>query len=185
VDTLAGKLLIAMPNMGDPRFAHAVIMMCAHTPTQAMGLIINKPKGALTIKDVLDHMGVAARDEIAPRGVMDGGPVKPDRGFVLHSPDYTAPEATQTVAPGIALTTTRDVLEALAGDHAPAQFVLALGYSGWGAGQLESELMRNAWLVAEPDGAIIFGEDHEQKWTAAIRSLGFDPAQLLSDPGHA
>jgi putative transcriptional regulator len=187
VDTsLAGKLLIAMPGIGDPRFEHAVIMMCVHTSDQAMGLVVNKPKGALTLKDVLDHLGVAPRPELAPRAVLDGGPVKPDRGFVLHSEDFAAPDrSTQKIAPGVRLSTTRDVLDSMAGDNAPAQFVLALGYAGWDAGQLENELIRNVWIVAEPDRAIIFGDDHEQKWTAAIASLGFDPAQLLGEAGRA
>lgn len=185
--SLAGKLLVAMPGIGDPRFEHAVIMMCEHSRTQAMGLVVNKPKGALTLKDVLDHMGLTPRPELAPRAVLDGGPVKPDRGFVLHSEDFAAQDSsTHKVAPGVRLTTTKDVLESMTGDKAPAEFVLTLGYAGWDAGQLEGELMRNVWIVAEPDRAIIFGADHAQKWNAAIASLGFDPAQLLSgDVGRA
>lgn len=184
-DTLAGKLLVAMPGIGDPRFDHSVIFMCQHDGEHAMGLVINKPKEELTISDVLDHLGISAAGDAAKRAVMDGGPVQPDRGYVLHSPDFATEGATQSVTEGIALTATRDVLEAVAGDHAPQRFVLALGYSGWGAGQLEDELKKNAWLIVEPSDAIIFGESHDDKWRAAIKSLGIDPGQLMGDIGRA
>ncbi|MGE0829427.1 MAG: YqgE/AlgH family protein [Hyphomonadaceae bacterium] len=185
--SLAGKLLIAMPGIGDPRFEKAVIMMCLHTEEHAMGLVVNKPRDELKLKDVLSHLGIAASDAVAPRAVLDGGPVRPDRGYVLHSEDFTTAEATQAVAPGIRLTATRDVLEAVAGEHAPHLFMLALGCSGWGAGQLENEMRQNAWLVVEPatDDAIIFGENHETKWESAIKRLGFDPAQIAGDIGRA
>lgn len=183
--TLAGKLLVAMPGIGDPRFDHSVIFMCQHDGEHAMGLVINKPKEELTVSDVLDHLGINAAGEGAARAVMDGGPVQPDRGYVLHSPDFATEGATQSVTEGIALTATRDVLEAVAGAHAPQRFVLALGYSGWGAGQLEDELKKNAWLIVEPSDAIIFGESHDDKWSAAIKSLGIDPGQLMGDVGRA
>ncbi|HVY85560.1 MAG TPA: YqgE/AlgH family protein [Caulobacterales bacterium] len=182
---LSGKLLVAMPGIGDPRFEKSVIMMCAHTAEHAMGLVINKPKEELTLGDVLDHLGISAAAEVAPRSVLDGGPVRPDRGFVLHSEDFDAGEGTQSVAPGIRLTATRDVLEAVAGDEAPARFILALGCSGWGAGQLENELKQNAWLVVDASDAIVFGVPNEDKWSAAIRTLGFDPSQLSGDMGRA
>jgi len=184
-ETLTGKLLVAMPGIGDPRFERSVIMMCAHTAEHAMGLVINKPKDELTLGDVLDHLGITAASEVAPRIVLDGGPVRPDRGYVLHSEDFTALEGTQDVAPGIRLTATRDVLEAVAGDQAPERFVLALGCSGWGAGQLENELRQNAWLVVDANDAIVFGDAHDDKWTRAIKTLGFDPAQLMGDAGRA
>ncbi len=184
-DTLAGKLLVAMPGIGDPRFDHSVIIMCQHTSEHAMGLIVNKPKDQLTLGDVLDHLGINARDDVSPRIVMDGGPVKPDRGYVLHSDDYETEGATQDVAPGIRLTATRDVLEAIGGEAAPSRFLLALGCSGWGAGQLEEELKRNAWLVVDPDDAIVFGAEHADKWARAIRRLGFEPGQLSGDAGRA
>lgn len=184
-DTLAGKLLVAMPGIGDPRFERSVIMMCAHDGDHAMGVVINKPKDELTLSDVLDHLGLEADDDIADRIVLDGGPVRPDRGYVLHSEDFAAGEATQDVAPGIRLTATRDVLEAVAGDHAPQRFVLALGCAGWGAGQLEDELRHNAWLIVDADNGIIFDDAHDDKWTRAIKSLGFDPAQLSHGVGNA
>jgi putative transcriptional regulator len=117
--------------------------------------------------------------------VLDGGPVRPDRGYVLHSEDFAAGEVTQIVGPGLRLTATRDVLEAVAKEQAPKRFVLALGCAGWGAGQLEDELRHNAWLVADADDAIIFGEEHNDKWTRAIQSLGLEPSQLMGDVGRA
>jgi putative transcriptional regulator len=184
-DTLTGKLLVAMPGIGDPRFAHAVIVMCAHDAEHAMGVIINKPRDEITLSDVLGHLGLEPEAEVGDRIVLDGGPVRPDRGFVLHSEDFAAGEATQTVGPGLRLTSTRDVLEAVAREHAPQRFVLALGCAGWGAGQLEDELKHNAWLVVDPDDAIIFGEEHDDKWARAIRTLGFDPSQLMGEAGSA
>ena len=184
-DTVAGKLLVAMPGMGDPRFSRAVIMMCSHDAEHAMGVVINKPKDEVTLSEVLGHLGLTAGGDMAARTVMDGGPVRPDRGYVLHSADFSAHEGTRDVAPGIRLTATREVLEAVAKTDAPKDFVLALGCSGWGAGQLEDELKQNAWLVVDADNAIVFDEAHEKKWERAIKSLGFDPSQLSSIQGSA
>ncbi|MEZ6023285.1 MAG: YqgE/AlgH family protein [Hyphomonadaceae bacterium] len=184
-DTLTGKLLIAMPGIGDPRFDRSVIIMCSHDDEHAMGVIINKPRDELTLSDVLDHLGLDPEQTVPERIVLDGGPVRPDRGYVLHSEDFAASDGTQDVAPGIRLTATRDVLEAVARADAPHQFVLALGCAGWGAGQLEEELKYNAWLIAEPSDAIVFDDHHDDKWTRAIRSLGFDPSQLIDGTGHA
>jgi putative transcriptional regulator len=186
-NSLTGKLLVAMPGMGDPRFAHSVIMLCSHDMQHAMGIVINKPKEEVTLKEVLSHLGLEAQPELAERLVMDGGPVRQERGYVLHSDDYAAQEGTHAVAPGISLTATREVLEAVAREttKAPKQFVLALGCSGWGAGQLEDELKENAWLIVDADDAIIFGAPHEDKWDRAIRSLGIDPAQLSDTAGRA
>jgi len=184
-DTLAGKLLVAMPGIGDPRFDRSVIIMCAHDSEHAMGIVLNKPREEITLSDVLDHLGLQPEPDVGDRPVFDGGPVRPDRGYVLHSEDFAAGEVTQTVGPGIRLTATRDVLEAVAGEHAPARFVLALGCAGWGAGQLEEEIKHNAWLVVDADDAIVFGDAHEDKWTRAIRTLGLDPSQLMGDIGSA
>jgi putative transcriptional regulator len=185
--SLAGKFLVAMPGIGDPRFDKAVICMCTHTEEGAMGLVVNKPRDALKLGDVLGHLGIEASAQLAPRAVLDGGPVRPDRGYVLHSEDFAADDATQTIAPGIRLTATREILEAMARTEAPRRFVLALGCSGWGAGQLESELARNAWLVVDctQEDVIVFDEGHEGKWAQAIKRLGFDPGQLASDMGRA
>lgn len=184
-DTLAGKLLVAMPGIGDPRFAHTVIMMCAHDSEHAMGVVINKPRDEVTLSDVLGHLGLEAGSPLAERIVLDGGPVRPDRGYVLHSDDFSAGDETREVAPGVLLTATRDVLEAVARDEAPAEFLLALGCAGWGAGQLENELRQNAWLVVDADKAIVFDDKYAEKWKRAIRTLGFDPSQLMGDMGRA
>jgi putative transcriptional regulator len=183
---LVGKMLIAMPGIGDPRFDRTVIVMCMHTPEAAMGLVVNKVKEDLTLGDVLEHLGVEAPAQVAARAVLAGGPVKPDRGYVLHSVDFDAGEATQYVTPDLSLTATRDVLEALGENSSPPeQYVLALGYAGWGAGQLENELHGNVWLVADLERAIVFGDAHDDKWTRAIRSLGIDPSMLTGESGQA
>lgn len=184
-DLLTGKLLVAMPGIGDPRFDKSVIMMCAHDAEHAMGVVINKPKDDLTLSEVLGHLGLKTDGEAAARIVLDGGPVRPDRGYVLHSEDFAAGDATQSVVPGVMLTATRDVLEAVAGDRAPAHFVLALGCAGWSAGQLESELKHNAWLVVDYNDAIVFDTALGDKWDRAIRTLGFDPSQLSEAGGNA
>ena len=184
-DTLTGKLLVAMPGMSDTRFDKSVIMMCAHDSEHAMGVVINKPKDDLTLSEVLGHLGLKASDEAAARAVLDGGPVRPDRGYVLHSEDFAAGEATQSVAPGLRLTATRDVLEAVASDRAPASFVLALGCAGWSAGQLEDELRQNAWLTVEASDAIIFDLPVEARLPAAMGLLGVDYANLSDEAGHA
>jgi putative transcriptional regulator len=184
-DTLAGKLLVAMPGIGDPRFNRTVIMMCAHDSEHAMGVVVNKPKNDIKLSQVLGHLGLEAEAALAERAVLDGGPVRPDRGYVLHSADFAAGNATQMVGPGIRLTATRDVLIAVAGERAPERFVLALGCSGWGAGQLENELKHNAWLVVEAQDAIVFGDSHQDKWERAIKTLGLDPTQLMGAMGNA
>jgi putative transcriptional regulator len=184
-DSLAGKLLVAMPGIGDPRFDRTVIVMCAHDAQHAIGVVVNRPREELTLGEVLDHLGLEADEALSERPVLDGGPVRPDRGYVLHSEDFAAGEATQSVAPGIRLTATRDILEAVAGHRAPEHFVLALGCAGWSGGQLEEELRHNAWLVVDCDDAIVFGEEHDDKWARAIKSLGFDPSQLSDAAGNA
>lgn len=184
-DSLIGKLLVAMPGIGDPRFDKSVIMMCAHDAEHAMGVVVNKPKDDLTLSEVLGHLGLEGGESAVARVVLDGGPVRPDRGFVLHSEDFAAGEATQAVAPGVSLTATRDVLEAVANERAPQNYLLALGCAGWSAGQLEEELKRNAWLIVDFNDAIVFDAAHENKWDRAIRSLGFDPSQLSETAGRA
>ncbi|HVY03639.1 MAG TPA: YqgE/AlgH family protein [Caulobacterales bacterium] len=183
--SLAGKLLIAMPQMGDPRFDHAVILMCLHNEDQAMGLVLNKPNGALRLGDVLKHLEFSPPREATERAVLFGGPVKTDRGYVLHSQDFAVPQATQDVSPGIALTASREVLEAISSPNPPHNYVFALGYAGWGPGQLEGELAQNAWLIAEPDDAIVFDEDFDNKWARAISQLGIHPSQIMGDAGRA
>jgi len=186
MQSLAGKFLIAMPGIGDQRFAKSVVLLCLHTPAAAMGVIVNKPRKSVTVGDVLGQLGIEPTRRLPKRPVLEGGPVKPDRGFVLHSEDYGAGPSTQDVAPGIRLTATREVLDALAdADAAPRRYALALGYAGWGPGQLENELAHNSWLVGEAQQAIVYGERHDTKWAEAIRDMGVEPVQLTGAAGTA
>lgn len=184
-DTLCGKLLIAMPGIGDGRFSHAVILVCSHAPDHAMGLILNKPVPGLVLPELLDQLDVNSEIKLPPKPVLDGGPVGRDRGFVLHSSDFISEESTLEISDGVNLTATREVLHAIASEHAPREAVLALGYAGWGEGQLEEELSGNVWLVAEADRAIIYGHDFETKWAMALDSLGIDPSRLYTGAGRA
>jgi putative transcriptional regulator len=183
--SLTGKFLIAMPGIGDPRFEKSVVLLCMHTRSAAMGVVLNKPRKAVTIGDVLGQLGVEIKRRVPSRPVLEGGPVKPDRGFVLHSEDFAAGPSTQDVAPGVRLTATREVLDALGGAEAPREYVLALGYAGWGPGQLETELAHNVWLVGEAQKGIVYGARHATKWADAIRDIGLDPIQFSGETGRA
>jgi len=182
---LAGKILIAMPGMGDPRFAHSVILMCAHDGDSAMGLIVNKPAPELSFDGLLQHLGIAQAGSGREIRILYGGPVERGRGFVLHSPDWGGEAATMQVPGGYCLTATLDVLEALAAGEGPERAILALGYAGWGPGQLESEILRNDWLVADAVPEIVFGAPCAEKWALALRGLGIDPIMLSPTAGRA
>nr|WP_300527772.1 YqgE/AlgH family protein [Maricaulis sp.] len=182
---LGGKLLIATPMIGDPRFDRSVILMCDHSDEHAMGIMINKPVSGLRLPELFDQLGIDTDIEAPDRAVMLGGPVERDRGFVLHSNDFAADGSTLPVSEGIGLTATKDILEAIASSHPPRRSVLALGYAGWGPGQLEDELTANAWLVADPDEALIFGDGNEDKWEKALAIIGISPEHLSSLSGHA
>ncbi len=183
--SLVGKFLIAMPGISDPRFERAVILVCTHSPEQAMGLVVNKPREEVHLADVLEHLGIPLVPRHWAQIVLDGGPVKPDRGYVLHSEDFENGSSTLPVAPGVRLTMTREVLEALGSAAPPADFVLALGYAGWDGGQLEQELLANVWLVADAEKDLVFHQALEDRWAHAIRKLGLDPAQLSGEVGRA
>ena len=184
-DYLTGKLLIASPLIGDPRFDHAVVYMCAHGPDHAMGIILNKPMGALRLPALFEQLEVKSEIEVPDAAVLDGGPVDRDRGFVLHTSDIELGPATMEIAPDIGLTATREILEAMASHAAPRRALLALGYAGWGEGQLEDEIGANAWLVADPDEALLFDADYERKWERALKKLGVTPEFLTASSGHA
>lgn len=181
---LTGKLLVAMPGMRDPRFARSVVYVCAHNAEGAMGLVLNKLIETLSFDELLSQLGIEnarPEDHIA---VHFGGPVESGRGFVLHSSDYRQ-ESTLQVDGRIALTATLDVLRDIASGGGPRRHLFALGYAGWGPGQLDSELQANGWLTVEADEALVFGVDLENKWETAIARLGIDPARLTLDAGHA
>lgn len=181
---LSGKLLVAMPGMGDPRFENAVVYVCAHTEEGAMGLVVNKPAPEIRFKDLLGQLQVEAD---APRDlrVHIGGPVEHGRGFVLHSSDYHSEHGTLEVDENTSMTGTTDVLRELAHGNGPKASLLALGYSGWGPLQLEEEIGQNGWLTCDARDDIVFGRANDLKWSAALKHMGINPLTLSSEAGHA
>lgn len=181
---LSGKFLIAMPGMGDPRFEKAVLFMCRHSSEGAMGLIVNKPLVDITFAQMLRQLEIPLDDRAGPVPVAFGGPVETGRGFVLHSDDY-AGEGTLVLPHGLALTATRDVIRALASGDGPRRAMLALGYAGWAAGQVEGELARNDWLTADGDADLVFASDPSRAWAGALALLGISPLSLSHQGGRA
>lgn len=179
---LSGKLLIAMPGMGDPRFEKSVIFLCAHSSDGAMGLIVNKPSPDLAFSDLLDQLGIPRGPSPVKLPVHLGGPVEHGRGFVLHSSDYGSEGATLTVDSEFGMTATVDILEDIARGRGPARALMALGYSGWGPGQLEDEIQRNGWLTCDASPELVFDQADGEKWRGALEALGID-ARLLSSTG--
>lgn len=178
------QLLIAMPSMGDPNFDRGVTLMCQHNAEGALGITINR-QSDLTLIDVLAQLGISCEDRaIADQPVFEGGPVHQERGFVLHTP--TEPwESSMEVAPDIMVTTSRDILEAISQGRGPQKYLVALGYAGWAAGQLEDEFKENAWLNASADSAIVFDLPIDERWSRAVSSLGIDAFSLQPRGGHA
>ncbi len=182
---LTGKVLVAMPGMGDPRFAHAVIYLTAHSDQGAMGLMVNKPAPELRLADVLEQLVDESPKHAKSLAVHFGGPVETGRGFVLHSDDYKSAIETLVVGDGIAMTATRDILEDIAGGKGPKQAQLMLGYAGWGPGQLEAEIAQNGWLTCAATTELVLGLPDTEKWSAALQSLGVDPLSLSATAGRA
>jgi len=183
---LAGQMLIAMPGIGDPRFERAVLLVCAHDDAHAMGIAVNRPVDGLTVPELLKRLEVKSEIEVPAELVLMGGPVETERGFVLHTTDYDAGDHSLAIGEGVTLTATREVLEAMAGvGKPPRRAVLALGYAGWGAGQLEREIRENVWLTCDADEDLVFDQDHRRKWARALAKLGIDPDRLSSVAGNA
>lgn len=182
---LAGKLVVAMPALGDPRFERSVILICAHSDEGAMGLIVNKPVPDLSFSDLLTRLNIPPGKAGRDIRVHFGGPVERGRGFVLHSQDYNGGPSTTRVRGGFNMTATLDVLEALARGRGPERALLALGYAGWGPGQLEAEIGRNDWLTSDPAADLIFAAEDKGKWADALRRMGIDPISLSPSAGHA
>ena len=189
---LIGKLLIAMPSMPDPRFAHSVVFLCAHSESGAMGVIVNKPLPDLTLIKLLAHLELDVQD--AGKGLGEdpvdgpvhfGGPVETSRGFVLHSPDFFNAEGSLQVSDEIVLSTSVEVLAEMARGQGPAQSIVALGYAGWGPEQLDAEIQAGGWLIANAAPAMLFGTDDAAKWAAALGQIGVDPRLLSGATGHA
>lgn len=190
-NSLVGQFLIAMPGMGDRRFEKSVIFICAHSEEGAMGFIINQILDAPKVIDFLCKLEIVSEDEresvsedVLGRGLNMGGPVEPGRGFVLHTPDY---ENSSTIKIGneICLTATLEILRAIATGKGPEKTLLALGYSGWGAGQLEEEIIANGWLTCDASAELVFDQNHKTKYERAYAILGIDPSLLSSQAGHA
>jgi len=181
---LSGQMLIAMPGMPDPRFSKTVVYLCAHNEEGAMGLVINRAMDQLTFPDLLEQLEIDPPDPKDQIRVLAGGPVEASRGFVLHSADYLQ-EATMLVNDEVGLTATIDVLRAIALGEGPHQCLLALGYAGWGPGQLDSEIKENGWLHVAADNSLLFEIDLDAKWQRAMEKIGIDPRMLSDEAGHA
>lgn len=189
---LDGKILIAMPTIGDDRFSRTVIFLCAHSADGAMGIVLNKPAENITFPDILERLNIADPEELISlppelrdKPVQFGGPVDSGRGFVLHTSDYFSEDCTLPVGSGIGLTATLDVLRAMASGKGPRRAILALGYAGWGAGQLEREIHQNGWLHCDPDEELLFAPDLSRKYDRAMSKIGVNPALLSTEMGHA
>jgi putative transcriptional regulator len=182
---LTGKILIAMPGMGDPRFEHSVVFVCSHTEDGAMGLIVNKSTD-LKLADLLTQLDI--RPKSPSEGQMPvyfGGPVETARGFVLHSPDYESSLHSMVVSDLFSMTATLDILEDIALGTGPDRALMMLGYAGWGPDQLESEISANGWLTSDADIGLIHAAPEIDKWSAALQALGVDPLSLSASAGHA
>jgi putative transcriptional regulator len=181
---LTGQFLVAMPSMNDPRFQRTVIFVCVHNAEGAMGLVVNRHVESLTFDELLEQLDISRAGIGDPISVHFGGPVESGRGFVLHSTDYMR-EGTVVMDNGIGLTATVDILRDIAEGAGPQETLLALGYAGWGPGQLDSEIQENAWLTVPGDASLLFDSSLEEKWDRAVALLGFDPNLLSSDSGRA
>ncbi|MDH3899811.1 MAG: YqgE/AlgH family protein [Gammaproteobacteria bacterium] len=184
VESLSNHFLIAMPALSDPNFHHTATFICEHNDGGALGLVINRPMD-MQLGDILEHMDIeTVHSEVAKQPVYMGGPVQNDRGFVLHEPlgDW---EATLKVTDDTGITSSRDILEAIARGEGPEKSFITLGYAGWGAGQLEEELAANAWLSGPASTRIVFETPCAQRWQAAAALIGIDLNLISGDAGHA
>ena len=180
-----------MPGMSDERFARAVIYLCAHSEEGAMGIIVNQPSRVKNFPELLVQLNVISSDDLIrlPRRtetiqVLTGGPVQTDRGFVLHSPDFHLDNSTMPIDDSVSLTATIDILRAIAAGKGPHHALLALGYAGWDAGQLEDEMQHNGWLHCPADPGLLFDHSLDTKYDRALRAMGVDPARLSASVGH-
>lgn len=188
--SLKGQLLIAMPNIEGDDFSRSVVFVCEHNADGAMGLVINKPLPNMIFSDLIDKLEMqpsqkAIDDDVLIKLVFNGGPVKRFQGFVLHSADYAAEHESLVISKDFILTATVNILREIALGAGPQQYLVALGYAGWSAGQLESEIMRNGWLNCEADAELVFGQLHGHVHEAALRKLGVDGRMLSAESGHA
>lgn len=183
-DTLKGQLLIAMPNLADPNFSRTVTCLCEHSTAGAVGIVVNRQIENLTAKDIFSELNIDHGTTAADIPVHVGGPVHPGELFVLHGPPYEW-EASMMITPSLAMSTTKDILEAIGKREGPQQFILALGCAGWAENQLEAEIMANVWLTCPMSEALLFREPLESRWDAAMRIVGVDPMLLSDTAGRA
>lgn len=182
--TFANQFLIAMPALADPNFVRSVTYVCEHSPQGTLGIVINRPLD-ITLQVVFEHMNIPLHDlAAADMPVYLGGPVEPERGFVLHSPVGNWNSSVQ-ITPELAITTSRDILESIAEGKGPVQALIALGYAGWGPGQLEKEMADNAWLNGPSDANLLFATPADDRWEAAAALLGINLHLLSTAAGHA
>lgn len=189
---LDGQILVAMPGMMDERFARSVIYICAHSAEGAMGIVLNRPAANVNMTDLLVQLEIVPEldrirlpQKVGSMQVLIGGPVETSRGFVLHSPDFHLSQSTLPIDDSICLTATIDILRAIAAGHGPENAVLALGYAGWGAGQLELEMQANGWLNTPADAELVFSTAADLRYEMALRRIGIEPAMLSMEAGHA
>lgn len=187
--SLEGKLLIAMPSIKDPNFERSVVLLCAHSAQGAMGFVVNKPAPLTVFSDLIEktEFGIALdeiNEEVLRVPIRLGGPVEAFRGFVLHSTDYAADETSMKVGDSFTVSATLAVLRDIARGTGPFQKMIALGYAGWSPGQLENEIKHNGWLHCDADAELVYGEDLDRKYAAALAKLGVDPRMLSSEAGH-
>lgn len=182
--SLTGQLLIAMPQMQDPRFQHAVIFICGHDENGTMGLVINKLVDDISLSDLMSQLGLESPRSGNNQIIHFGGPVEVGRGFVLHTDDYLHESSVQ-ISKGFALTATLEILVDISQGKGPQKTLIALGYAGWGAGQLEGELQKNTWLQVESDTDLVFSKDLQNSWHRSLAKIGINPDLLSIDPGHA
>ena len=189
---LEGKCLVAMPSLQDVHFNRSVVYVCAHSAEGAMGIVVNHPAPGVNLLDLLLQLKVidssaATRlpETVGGQRVLSGGPVDAARGFVLHSTDYRAPDATMEIDDSVSMTATLDVLRAMAQGEGPEKAVLALGYAGWSPGQLEKEILANSWMICPADSALLFDPEHETKYERALGVIGVDLRFLADEAGHA
>ncbi len=181
--SLKNQFLVAMPSLEDENFSHTVSLLCEHSDSGAIGLVINRPTD-LKLSEMMDQMGLEHDGVDAGTIVYWGGPVQPERGFVIHR-DPGGWESCMPLGQSLYITTSRDILRAIGKGEGPQQYFVVLGYAGWGAGQLESEILHNAWLNAPLDEQILFRTPARERWQAATKLLGVDVTQLAGDAGHA
>ncbi|ANE57549.1 MULTISPECIES: YqgE/AlgH family protein [Methylomonas] len=184
VTYLNNQFLIAMPGLADPHFFHTVTYLCQHNAEGALGIVINRPTG-MKLKDIFEQMGIKSEIEaVLNTPIFAGGPVQQERGFVIHNACGQRWDSSISTAENITLTSSRDILEAIAEGRGPSHYLIALGYAGWGSGQLEKEIVENAWLNTPCGEAILYETPISQRWNAAAGQLGIDINRLTTPAGH-